>query len=328
LAAATLQTRIEKEMGRRLPLAVFFQATTVAQQAGLLAGSGEEAGKSRVLTFRPASTGNSLFLFHYLSASQLLASHFPASRSVHCIDSPFEDEFGVWKETGRVEITMQELAGRCAEQMRSVQPEGPYCLAGFCYGGVVAFAVAQVLAGQGQSVAFVGLLDAFYPPGIKPVSMPRLRRLIFHTRKTLALGGPYVARKVRNRLKMARERKDQLKAGGNGAGKVEPTEAEKTHVRRIAFMREIIAAYRSEPYHGGVTVFRAVADPHPFDFDFAANGWEEVVRGGVRMEDFECSHLDLSEEPCVGDVAKRIEGYLLRLDTAQRPNDRQKEKVS
>jgi non-ribosomal peptide synthetase component F/thioesterase domain-containing protein/acyl carrier protein len=326
LAAATLQTRIEKETGRRLPLASFFQATTVAQQADLLGEAEEGAGKSRVLTFRPASTGQSLFLFHYLSASQLLASHFPASRLVHCIDSPFEDEFGLWQETGRVEITMQELARRCTEQMRSVQAEGPYCLAGFCYGGVVAFAVAQVLAAQGQSVSFMGLLDAFYLPGIKPVSTPWLRRLVFHARKTLALGAPYVARKLRNRMKLAREREERLKTGAEE--KVEPTEAEKTHVRRIAFMREIIAAYRGEPYLSGVTVFRAVADPHPFDFDFAANGWEEIVRGGVRMEDFECSHLDLSEEPGVGDVAKRIEVYLSRLDATQSPSGRLEASVS
>jgi thioesterase domain-containing protein len=169
--------------------------------------------------------------------------------------------------------------------------------------------VAEHLATQGQQVAFVGLLDAFYQPGIKPARWPALRRLAFHTSKTLALGPGYVARKLRKRQQLAEE----IRAD---AGRVKPetTEEEKTHLRRIAFMREIITPFRGRPYSGAVTVFRAVADPHPFDHDFGYNGWKAIVLGEVGLEDFECSHLDLSEEPYVGDLASRIESRLGNLE--------------
>jgi thioesterase domain-containing protein/acyl carrier protein len=318
LAAATLQTRIEKELGKRLSLAALFNASTVAEQAHLLTGVGNGAEKmmaSRVLTFRSAPKGHPLFLFHYIDSSKLLAGRFPASRTVHFIDSPFEDEFRLWEQTGKVTITMSELAKRCAEAVQSVQPAGPYNLAGYCYGGVVAFAVAQHLVAQGMPVSFVGLMDAFYQPGLKTVYWPRLRRWRFHFLKVRKLGVSYVVKKLRNRRQLARERKAAQNRPIASEKKTELTEAEKTHLRRVAFMREIVMVYRSQPYPGNVTLFRAVADPQAFRFDFGANGWDQIVQGDIKLEDFECSHLNLSEHPHVNDVAQCIESHLSSADS-------------
>jgi thioesterase domain-containing protein/acyl carrier protein len=311
LAAATLQTRIEKELGKRLPLAAFFQAPTVAGQAALLMEQQDSDAASRVFTLRHAEGETPLFLFHYLTSSQKLAAHFPLERPVYGIDSAFDEELRLWERTGEVRLTMQELARRCAADVRAVQAEGPYCLAGFCYGGVVAFAVAHQLAAQGQQVSFVGLLDAFYKPGIKPVRFPALQRWIFHANKTFQQGPGYLVRKLKQRWEFIQQQRTAGKRRVE-SNRTEPSDAEKTHLRRIEFMRQIINAYKSEPYAGSVTVFRAVADPHPFDFDFGSNGWQEIVCGGVSLEDFECSHLDLSEEPHVKELAERLERYMRR----------------
>ena len=48
-----------------------------------------------------------------------------------------------------------------ASELRRVQPSGPYQLCGFCFGGLVAFALASELVAQGEEVRFLGLLDAF-----------------------------------------------------------------------------------------------------------------------------------------------------------------------
>jgi thioesterase domain-containing protein len=47
--------------------------------------------------------------------------------------------------------------------MRDLQPQGPYYLAGYSFGGVLAFEMAAQLEAQGQSVGLVALLDAFLP---------------------------------------------------------------------------------------------------------------------------------------------------------------------
>ena len=43
--------------------------------------------------------------------------------------------------------------------VREVQPHGPYCLAGYSFGGFVVFEMAQQLHAAGETVALLGLLD-------------------------------------------------------------------------------------------------------------------------------------------------------------------------
>jgi acetoacetyl-CoA synthetase len=47
------------------------------------------------------------------------------------------------------------------EALRHIQPRGPYFLAGFSFGGLVAFEMAQMLTAAGEEVASLSLLDSF-----------------------------------------------------------------------------------------------------------------------------------------------------------------------
>lgn len=59
--------------------------------------------------------------------------------------------------------TIEELAAYEIEQIRSIQPKGPYHLCGHCAGGTLAFEAAQQLMAAGQPVAFLGLIGSPYP---------------------------------------------------------------------------------------------------------------------------------------------------------------------
>lgn len=58
-----------------------------------------------------------------------------------------------------------EMVAAYVEGIRSRQPHGPYAIAGYSYGGAVAFEIAKVLEAQGETVAFVGVFNL--PPHIK-----------------------------------------------------------------------------------------------------------------------------------------------------------------
>jgi predicted ribosome-associated RNA-binding protein Tma20 len=51
--------------------------------------------------------------------------------------------------------------------MRAIQPQGPYNLGGFCFGGEVAFEMAQQLRAQGQTASLVGIIYAYLPGSIR-----------------------------------------------------------------------------------------------------------------------------------------------------------------
>jgi thioesterase domain-containing protein len=54
--------------------------------------------------------------------------------------------------------------------IRTVQPHGPYHLAGHCFGGMVMLEVAQKLRAEGETVALLALLDAYAPEAITPAA--------------------------------------------------------------------------------------------------------------------------------------------------------------
>jgi thioesterase domain-containing protein len=56
-----------------------------------------------------------------------------------------------------------EMASRYLEEVRRVQPEGPYLLGGWSIGGNIAFEMAQQLQRAGQEVALLVLIDTFSP---------------------------------------------------------------------------------------------------------------------------------------------------------------------
>lgn len=61
---------------------------------------------------------------------------------------------------------IEEMAADYAEQIRSVQPTGPYHLLGWSLGGVLAHAVATRLEELGEEVALLAVLDAYPQHGV------------------------------------------------------------------------------------------------------------------------------------------------------------------
>jgi malonyl CoA-acyl carrier protein transacylase len=59
--------------------------------------------------------------------------------------------------------SIEEIASQNIKAIQTVQPVGPYFLGGHSFGGLVAFEMAQQLQCQGQSVAFLAILDIFAP---------------------------------------------------------------------------------------------------------------------------------------------------------------------
>jgi pimeloyl-ACP methyl ester carboxylesterase len=59
--------------------------------------------------------------------------------------------------------TFEEMAADYLEEVRQVQPHGPYLLGGFSGGGIAAFEMARQLLAAGEQVAQVILLDTPVP---------------------------------------------------------------------------------------------------------------------------------------------------------------------
>jgi amino acid adenylation domain-containing protein len=114
------------------------------------------------LKFSSGTTTLPLFLFPGGGADalsyQALASCLNGQRTVFAMNHPcmLDDSQPVrlW--------SVEELADYYLTQIKQIQPQGPYCLAGWSYGGVVSLAIAQKLTSAGDTVQFLGLIDSVW----------------------------------------------------------------------------------------------------------------------------------------------------------------------
>jgi thioesterase domain-containing protein len=63
------------------------------------------------------------------------------------------------------------MAADYLEDIRAMQPAGPYSLVGECLGGIVVYEIARQLVAQGQQIGTLVLIDA-----IRPTFARRCRR--------------------------------------------------------------------------------------------------------------------------------------------------------
>jgi len=106
----------------------------------------------RVVPLREGRRGTTLFLAPADGEEGLrfrrLAKYLDAALPVSILRPA-----NTWHE---VSVSSIEDAGaRAAAVVRAAQPEGPYLLGGYCYGGVVAFATACELERQGKTVSLI-----------------------------------------------------------------------------------------------------------------------------------------------------------------------------
>lgn len=57
--------------------------------------------------------------------------------------------------------SMRAMAERMVHLIHEAQPKGPYRLAGWSFGGILAYEIAQLLVDQGDTLEFLGLIDAW-----------------------------------------------------------------------------------------------------------------------------------------------------------------------
>ncbi len=161
LAAARLFTRISREFKKDIPLSLLYEAPTIECLAQDLQ-SGEHVERWRSLVaIRPQGNKSPLFCVHGGGGGVLFTRNLVRHLNP---DQPF---YGLQSEAVHgyrlSNRQIEEMAARYISEILSIQPRGPYFLAGYCFGGIVAFEMACQLEAKGQRVALVALFNAANP---------------------------------------------------------------------------------------------------------------------------------------------------------------------
>ena len=281
LQAVQILLQMEERWRRVLPITILLEAKSISALAELLRNpeveSDEEGDTSidNVVSLRNGRGKPLLFCLQGVWRYQEMVQQLEPDQSVYAVFLPEEVELiksGQYDPVNSVFSSIPSLASRYLESIRAVQPEGPYYLSGFSFGGLIAFEVAQQLRAEGAEVALVAMFDSMMMRKI-----PLRRRLQCHRDLFLEQGISYLTGKLRYRLnKLTRKtgpltlrpNEDQL-SGGNGNTAMNIAEREDL----IDEVSERAArSYKPRSFSGRLLLFRA-EDQSFFSEESADLGW-------------------------------------------------------
>ncbi len=158
LLAIQLFAAIKDEFGISAPLSVLFEAPTLVDLASRIIDPVPDQEPPPVVTIRSGAAGPPLFCMPPAGGNVMvyepMARAFAGERSVLGVQARGVD--GVASPLR----TIEEMAAYCEEAILAVEPEGPYLLAGYSMGGLVAFETARRMEAAGRQVDLVVLIDA------------------------------------------------------------------------------------------------------------------------------------------------------------------------
>lgn len=158
LLAVDMMLQIEKETHIRLPLASLFKYPSIRSLAQLIANDGkDEAAWSSLVPIKTGGNMNPLFIIHGAGLNiflfNTLAGHMDAEQPIYGLQAKGLNGFDEPLKT------IPDMAAYYISEIRKVKPTGPYNLAGFSLGGLIAFEMALQFKKGGDEVSFLGLFD-------------------------------------------------------------------------------------------------------------------------------------------------------------------------
>ena len=160
---------IEKSLGRKLATASLFSNPTIQGLAADIDREGETPKLISLVPLEPRGSGAPIFMVHMIERD--LTRHLGRRHPVYGLS------YGLAAVSRKDEIRLprdiETTASHYIDEMRSVQPRGPYRLIGHSLGGQIAYEMALQLTRAGETVEFLGLIDTD-PPGRveKPRHLP------------------------------------------------------------------------------------------------------------------------------------------------------------
>jgi thioesterase domain-containing protein len=271
------RARVERLSEQRRALLERLRATGGRLSDGTLA-----RGRSPLVPLRAGGPGPPLFLVHAISGSAYsylgLARLLGSNAAVVGLEAP-----GLAGEQRPIE-SLTELAARYVRAVRARQPDGPYRLAGWSMGAMVAFEMAQQLVGAGQETSPLVLIDPDAPgPYPAPDEVEVIRVFVANLAGVLGTEAPPLDR-VLDGVRDAEVPLELLHEVLTAAGMLEGGDLPFLEVRYLVFranLRALLGYRPAEGYPGRLTLVRASESPdHRLAWSRLARQVEEVVVPG------------------------------------------------
>jgi amino acid adenylation domain-containing protein len=308
LLAVSLFNEIEKIWGQSLPLATLFQLQTIEKLADLLRQDGYTASWSSLVLIQAGTTAQPpLFCIHPVGGNTLeyyqLANYLGTDRAIYGLQS--QGLNGLQQPLTQIE----QMASQYIQEMLAVQPDGPYLLLGYSFGGFIAFEIAQQLQTSGKEVAFLALLDCIAPT-IGHLRPSFVKSIQIHLNNLWQLKTKERLKYIRDRIDYRLNNVDYKEFVIRGLSEVAPPSPQLLNLIDVNLQAE--REYIARPYSGDVNIFRCQVQSLSHSL-YPDLGWRELVSGRLEVYNIPSAHYGFLRDPSVQIVAEKLNACLDKL---------------
>ncbi|QIB48238.1 amino acid adenylation domain-containing protein [Streptomyces aureoverticillatus] len=333
LTAMRLVVKIEQRYRVNIPLATLVAEPTAAALAARLRSGPATTAFSPLVPIRETGESSArppLFVVHPMGGNVLcylpFARHLPDDQPLYALQA-------VGIEAGTTPVTsVQEMARGYISALRTVRPQGPYHLAGWSFGGFVAYEMARQLQEAGEEVSQILLLDttALRRGPRRRHDEEALLHWFFWELLWLERGSECPQPEFPVHLTTLPEKLEFIAGAARDAG-VLPNGSSQATVRRLFDLYranwQAALDYWPRGLRCDLTLIRAM-EPMPqvlaamhrtagSRHQDRANGWGGLTDGLLRVIDVPGDHLTIMEEPNVKHLAQTVNELLTGRFTTQ-----------
>jgi len=292
LIAVSMMAEIEKQFDRTLPLSKLMENSTIHSLAGLLEQDKLEMEFQSLVAIRPEGNKVPIYLVHgaglHVFLFQALKKYMDKDQPIYGVQA-----LGLQSDITPLE-TIEEMAAYYISEILQQNPDGPYALAGYSFGGLIAFEMAQQLRAMGKEVSMLGMLDTVVRGHLADSgSESTNQKGFFRSGKKLAWNLGLLARDPVDSFKyktaVLRRRLKRWTYKNGPGGKIEKTTNEERSARVDQMNHQAYNKYRMRPYDGSIHLFRAKEQRFYLD-DFEFLGWKPFAKKGIVIHECPGDH--------------------------------------
>ncbi|WP_040281915.1 amino acid adenylation domain-containing protein [Psychroserpens damuponensis] len=309
LIGVKVMARLEKETGNRVPLVALLKHSTIKKLAAYM--DHEFFTWDSLVPLKPEGSKPPLYIVHGANHQVLLFNELAQrldkdqpvyglqSRGLNGIDQPHD--------------SINDMAADYVSEIIASNPEGPYALAGFSYGGIVAYEMARQLKAQGKEVKILAQFDTYIFPDYY-YQNPFKKKVLGVIYNIGKMG--YLLLNMFSSKKNFKRRLALLKLQFKGLklrlkhGKAKQYEMQFNVSSKLAENHSIATSnYTITPQDIVIDLFRAREEIN-FVHDPKYLGWKNMPLKGIRKHMVDGNHVDMFEAENVQDFATSLQ-YVL-----------------
>ena len=322
LIAVKVMKSIEEKTGQRLPITALFEAPTIEKLSFMLDKDEKSISWKSLVPIKPDGNKPPLYIVHgsgltvlvFHSLAKGLDVNQPVyglqARGLNGVDEPFE--------------TMEDIAAYYISEILEQNPDGPYNLAGYSFGGIVAFEMAKQLEAMGKLVNMLAIFDTYADNSAHfddwLIKMSKKFRRQFPKFKFILLSlvkNP--GKTIAYQLGLVNYKVNRLLAPTGLVEKQLDEDEHLEHSDKINRKHDIaFEKYKMSPYNGTIDLFRVKNRMYYLD-DPIYLGWKPFALQGLNIHEISGDHKTFLLYPNVQELARLLKGILNERNRGKQP---------